>query len=116
MSGHDKWMFRIDDIFSSIREIEGYVEEYADPESLYKDLRTYRAVERNIEIIAEASKHIPKEVKQNYTDINWSDIVGMRNILAHDYNLVDYEAVWNAVQDDIPFLEKILKMIVEDYK
>ena len=65
------------------------------------------AVIRNIEIIGEAAKQISNKFREQYTDIPWKEITGMRDKLIHDYMGVDTEIVWNTVRTDIPILEEL---------
>ncbi|SDD09409.1 Uncharacterized conserved protein, contains HEPN domain [Desulfurella multipotens] len=68
-----------------------------------------RAFVRSLEIIGEASKKLPKEVKQKYKHIPWKQISGMRDKLAHDYFGVDYEVIWQTVIKDIAEIYELLK-------
>jgi uncharacterized protein with HEPN domain len=69
------------------------------------------AVIRRIEIIGEASKNIPEEIKRKYPDIAWREMTGMRDILIHEYFGVDLELTWKVVTRDVPELKiKILKL------
>ena len=67
------------------------------------------AVIRNIEIIGEAAKQISNQFREQYTDIPWKEITGMRDKLIPDYMGVDTEIVWNTVRTDIPILEELLQ-------
>ena len=69
------------------------------------------AIIRNIEIIGEASKRIFKATKQNYREIPWKEIAGMRDKLIHDYLGVDVTVVWKTIHQDIPTLEKLIREI-----
>jgi uncharacterized protein with HEPN domain len=77
-----------------------------------KDTKTIDAVVRNIEIIGEASKHLPDNIKELDSQIPWKAIAGMRDKLVHDYFGVDIRFVWNTVKEDIPFLnDKIVNLL-----
>ncbi len=70
------------------------------------------AVMRNIEIMGEASKYVSVEIRKKYAQIPWRDVTAMRNKLIHEYFGVDLEAVWNAVQLDLPVLKTQLLEIL----
>lgn len=72
------------------------------------------AVVRALEIIGEATSHIPASVRTRYPELPWPDIVGMRNKLVHEYFGVDLEVVWRAVHDDLPPLEAAISRILAD--
>ena len=73
-----------------------------------------RAFVRSIEFIGEASKKIPEDVKQIYSDIEWKAIAGMRDRLIHDYFGVDYDIVWDVVTNKIPVLKQEIEKIIQD--
>ena len=72
------------------------------------DEKTVDAVIRNIEVIGEASSHLPIEVQEQYEDVPWGMMKGIRNILAHEYFGIDLEIVWKTIKDDLPILKKRL--------
>ena len=69
------------------------------------DTKTVDAVVRNIEIIGEAARHVPKRINEKYPDIRWIDIRGMRNLVAHVYFGVDLNIVWHVATVDMVELE-----------
>ena len=101
------WQFRIDDIIEAINKIQQYTRGY-DFGSWCKDEKTIDAVIRNIEIIGEASSHLPEEIQKQFEDIPWSTMKAIRNILVHEYFGVDLEIIWKTVKEDLPDLKKQL--------
>ncbi len=70
------------------------------------------SVERGLEIIGEAARRISVGFKHAHGEIPWRDIIGLRNILAHEYAEVDLELVWETVTRDIPKLIELLEELV----
>jgi uncharacterized protein with HEPN domain len=71
-----------------------------------------RAVVRSIEIIGEASKKIDEEFKATHTHIEWKKMAGARDKLIHDYFGIDYDIVWDIIQNKIPDLDHFLNQLV----
>jgi len=103
-------LLRVNDMLESIRGIEKAIagKSYRDYERSWL-LRS--AVERGIEIISEASRHIPRDIKAAYKNVRWKDIAGIGNILRHEYQRVDQTIVWKAVKDHLPMLKAALLAI-----
>ncbi|MGQ9548299.1 MAG: HepT-like ribonuclease domain-containing protein [Roseiflexus sp.] len=72
---------------------------------------------RHLQIIGEAARTLPEEIRVLSSDVLWSEITGMRNVLVHGYFEIDTEIVWNTVQRDVPDLkpkiEALLKRLEE---
>lgn len=71
-----------------------------------------RAFVRSLEIIGEASKKVPADLKEEFPQIEWRSMAGMRDRLIHDYLGVDYELVWDVVRNKIPRLRKEVEQIL----
>jgi uncharacterized protein with HEPN domain len=67
-----------------------------------------------LEIIGEASKVLPKSLKDRYTEVPWSEMAATRDKLIHAYHLVDLEVVWRTLKEDIPPLKKSMTKILDD--
>lgn len=70
-----------------------------------------RGVERTLEVIGEITQHIPNELKNSCPDVPWQDILGMRNILAHGYDVILEDALWLTVRDDLLPLAATIKKL-----
>ncbi|MCB4791356.1 MAG: DUF86 domain-containing protein [Elusimicrobia bacterium] len=98
-----------------IREAAARIMEYTRPltsDGFVSDTKTFDAVIRNLEIIGEAAKNIPEAFKSKYPDVEWKAIVGMRNILTHEYFGLDYEEIWKTIKKEIPDLKKAVEKIL----
>lgn len=97
----------LEDIAESIRYIEEYTKGIKEAE-FYHDTKLQDAILRRLEIIGEAVKKIPQEMKDKYPGVPWREITGTRDILSHEYFRVNLERIWRTIQEDLlPFREKI---------
>ena len=84
-----------------------------DVDSFLKDATLKRAFVRSLEIIGEASKKLPEDVKATQPDIEWRKVTGMRDRLIHDYFGVDYTIVWDVATTKLPDLRTKLQALLE---
>ena len=82
-------------------------------EAFSSDETLQRAFVRSLEIIGEAAKKVPNDFRKEHSEIDWRAMAGMRNRLIHDYFGVDYEIVWDVVQNRIPELRVQISSILE---
>jgi len=76
----------------------------------------YSATIREFEIIGEATIHLSDKLLSRYNTIAWRDFKDFRNILIHEYFGVDYQIVWNTIVNDLPPLQKVIALMIEEYK
>lgn len=101
----------IEDILTCIEKIGRYTSNVSFEQFCENDMAV-DAVIRNFEIIGEAVKRIPEEVKKKYADVEWKEAAGFRDVLIHDYFGIDLEAVWDTVKNNIPsFKKKVVKVL-----
>lgn len=73
------------------------------------DKRKRWLVERGIEIISEASRHLSNELKARHPEIPWPKVAGIGNVLRHEYEHVAHDVLWHVVRDDLPPLERVCR-------
>lgn len=104
---------RLLDIQDAIDRVFEYVEGL-DYNSFLNDQKTQDAVARNIEIIGEASRALPEEFREKADSIPWKDIVGMRNIVIHEYFGILPDVVWDVIQNELPILKKQVVQLLDE--
>ena len=104
----------LDDIVTSIEKIERYTVNM-DQSSFMADERTIDAVSHNLQIIGEAVKKIPVELRDRYPQIEWRKIAGLRDTIAHAYFRIDDEILWDIVKTKITDLRESVTIIRQEY-
>jgi uncharacterized protein with HEPN domain len=106
---------RLEDILEAIDTIGVYTS--GKTQTNYAAERMLRdAVERNIERISEASRHVPMGLKAKRSGIPWSKVAGIGNILRHAYPIVDDSLIWEVVVRDLPPLRLAIERMLAELK
>lgn len=108
---------QIQDYLQDILDAVSAIEQFTDGvtfEDFSQNLEKTFAVSRAIEIIGEAVKKIPPSIRDQYADIPWRDIAGMRDKLIYNYFNTDVEILWQAVIEDVPQLKIMISKILGD--
>ena len=103
----------IQDIKECIEQIDEFLGNMT-LEEFKADEKTSSAVVRKIEIIGEATKNVPKEIRQKYKELPWSDMARMRDKIIHSYFIVDYEVVWKTVKERLPEIKPRIDTILKE--
>jgi uncharacterized protein with HEPN domain len=101
---------RLQDILAAIENIEKYTVQGFD--AYYGDELIQVWIVHHIQIIGEATARLLLEIRDQYPNIPWPDIVAMRNVLVHQYFGVDLQEIWDTVCTDLPMLKKDIRAIL----
>lgn len=101
----------LQDIIEAIKKIEKYTKGMSYSR-FKKNGQTVDAVVRNLEIIGEAAKNVPREFRVKHNNIEWRKIAGLRDILIHDYFGIDLDILWDVIQNKLSNLKKDVSRII----
>jgi uncharacterized protein with HEPN domain len=104
------WILFLRDMLDCARKIERFTS--GRSMSAFMDDEMARdAVLRNLEILGEAAKHIPEEVRRRHGEVDWRSVGGLRDVLAHAYFALDDSTLWKIVREDLPRIVPELERI-----
>ena len=110
-----EYKFFLNDILEAVDSIHKF-SEGLNFDSFKRNKLIVDACVRNIEIVAEAIKNIPIEVKNDYPDIPWSKVIGFRNMVIHQYWVIDKEILWDIIQTKLESLKEQISDVLEKEK
>jgi uncharacterized protein with HEPN domain len=97
---------RLTDIVEAIEHIRSVVRGVSLA-AFESDWQKRWLIERGIEIVSEASRHLPDDLKERNSEIPWRKVAGIGNVIRHDYERIAPDVLWKLVQDDLPLLDKV---------
>lgn len=103
------------DILEAIGNVEEFVATMA-VQDFRADKKTLHAVPRNLEVIGEAARHVPDEVRRRHAAVPWQRIAGLRDVLIHRYFGIDVGIVWDVVRNKLPELKQQTRAILDELK
>ncbi len=104
----------IEDILEAVDKVERYTRGLTY-EAFAKNDMAADAVIRNLEIIGEASRNIPGDIRQKFPDIPWKRMIGLRNIAIHEYFGVDLSIIWEIISKNLPETKPKIEAMLEGF-
>jgi uncharacterized protein with HEPN domain len=105
------YRLQLTDILDAINFIDE-ITQGMDIQGFKTDRLVRDAVIRNLQVIGEAARVLPEDIKQQSFEIEWHEIVGTRNIIIHQYFGIDLDIIWNAVKENLPELKRACEFLL----
>ena len=109
------YLLYLEDILLAMDKIEQYTKNMNQDEFEQTDI-VIDAVIRNLEVIGEAAKSVPIEAREEYPHIPWKRMIGLRNVMIHEYFGIDLSIVWTIVKNNLPETRKHIEEMLAQIK
>ena len=103
------------DILKCIKKVERYIKN-CSKENFLKNEMLVDAIIRNLDVMGEAAKKIPPELRKKHQEIEWQKIAGLRDVLIHDYSGIDFDLLWEIITIRVPPIKGLLNKILRETK
>ena len=113
MKDNNRDLIRFQHILDSINEIESFLKD-KNEDDFQNDTLLQSACIRQLEIIGEASSRLSETIRNNTLNIEWRELIGLRNILVHEYFGVDLSIIWQIINIDLPELKDKIILIIHN--
>jgi len=102
----------VGDMLAAMSRIEKYVKGLSFDDFVRSDI-VIDAVIRNLMVMGEAAKNVPDEIREAHPEVPWKRIIGLRNIVIHDYLGIDLENIWRIATENIPEVKPLVAGLLE---
>lgn len=99
------------DMLEAAKEVESMLDQY-DLAAFLADRVMLRAIERGVEIMGESARRVSASYQNDHPEIPWREIIGQRNILAHEYGQIDHELLYKTATEDSPELIEVIQNLL----
>jgi len=106
-------IFYLEDMLDAMHRISEYLEGYVYDDFI-NDQKTVDAVVRNFEIIGEAAKNVPENIRRRQPDVPWAEMYVMRNIVSHQYFGIDYGIIWDVAVNHLPENRRQVQRLLDE--
>jgi uncharacterized protein with HEPN domain len=108
------YLIYLEDILDAVDKILEYTKDI-DEVSFSRNSLLQDAVIRRFGIIGEAANKIPKEIREKSSNIPWKSVIGMRNIVIHDYANVSMDKAWEVIKNHLPLLKNEVDILLRNF-